>query len=186
MTANGAHEPHCERPAHGCPPPEGEPGQHGYVVGYIAELDDDTEGNQFVEYSGDVHETWEDAHTVWKKAQNWRPGWRLYSLTDMTEKPKRRRVDIENENAELDQIRGRLLKERDAYRRALSKVLAEHQPMVVEPLGGPGLQLRCRRCHTDEHHTVAHDNHMLWPCPTLAPFVTYAAPTSPEPATDQE
>ncbi len=79
-------------------------------------------------------------------------------------------ADLQAEVAELRGFRDQLRDRCGQYQ----AVLAEHQPEVVRPLSGPHLELRCKRCRTDEHHTMANENRMLWPCPTVASFIRYA------------
>lgn len=57
----------------------------GFFVGYIAELNDDSEGPQLMEWSGTVLPTEDDAREQHSEAQGWRPGWRIYALTDITD-----------------------------------------------------------------------------------------------------
>lgn len=59
----------------------------GYVVARIQELDDDTEGPQLYGFSEDVLPTEFAARIRHSDAEGWRPGWRLYALTDITEEP---------------------------------------------------------------------------------------------------
>ena len=61
----------------------------GYFVGYISELDDDSDGEQLMEFSGTVFPTEEDGQGEWEEANAWRPGWRLYRMTDITEGDRR-------------------------------------------------------------------------------------------------
>ncbi|MFG1794215.1 hypothetical protein [Nocardia sp. NPDC049149] len=71
-------EPHHLMP----PTPQSLP--PGFIVGYIAELDDDTEGPQFMWFSEDVLDTEADGRGQLAEANAWRPGWHLYRLTDVT------------------------------------------------------------------------------------------------------
>jgi hypothetical protein len=92
LIADGWRPPSPRRadgPNHSCPPGTGHTvaPKAGYFVGYIAELDDDSQGEQLMEFSGTVHRTKEAAREDWEDAQAWRPGWRLYHLTDITERP---------------------------------------------------------------------------------------------------
>lgn len=74
-----------EQPDHGAPPPPRSL-PPGFMVGYIAELDDDTEGPQLMYFSGDVVPTEDAARQEHSDAEEWRPGWRIYALTDITER----------------------------------------------------------------------------------------------------
>ncbi len=74
-------EPHHRMP----PTPQSLP--PGCIVGYIAELDDDSEGPQFMWFSEDVLGTEAAGREQLADANEWRPGWHLYRLTDITEEP---------------------------------------------------------------------------------------------------
>jgi hypothetical protein len=87
---------------------------------------------------------------------------------------KQRIADLEAENVELSAFTERSRRELAAHRKILQAIFAEHPPMPVTARSGVHIELRCKRCQTDEHHTWANDNHVPWPCPTLAPFVQYA------------
>jgi len=71
------------RPEHRCPPHQFL--KPGFYVGYIAELDDDSEGPQLMGFSDEVFATEEDARAEHADAEEWRPGWRVYQLTEVTE-----------------------------------------------------------------------------------------------------
>lgn len=77
------------RPNHNCPPGTGRTvtPETGYFIGYIAELPDDSDGEQLMEFSGTVHRNEEAAREDLADAQGWRPGWHLYRLSDITERP---------------------------------------------------------------------------------------------------
>lgn len=76
-------------PNHICPPDRFDQAPPGvrFYVGYIAELDDDSEGPQFMEFSGTTFADEAAAREELADAQAWRPGWHLYRLTDITERP---------------------------------------------------------------------------------------------------
>lgn len=57
-----------------------------YFVGYIAELDDDSDGEQLMEFSGTAFLDEAEAREELEDAQGWRPGWHLYHLTDITDR----------------------------------------------------------------------------------------------------
>ncbi|WP_327139409.1 hypothetical protein [Nocardia sp. NBC_01327] len=63
--------------------PAGHPA--GYVVGYVAQLPDDTVGPQLCTFSDDVLPTTEAGRAEFANALAWRPGWHLYALVDVTE-----------------------------------------------------------------------------------------------------
>lgn len=72
-------------PDHGMPPPPTSL-PPGFIVAYIAELDDDSEGPQLMHFSEDVLPTEEAAREQHSDAEDWRPGWRIYQLADVTER----------------------------------------------------------------------------------------------------
>lgn len=108
----------------------------------------------------------------------------------MSKESKQRIAELEAEVAELNEINIHTREQLAVYRKALTAIYHQHPPMVAWSRDNVTLELRCRRCQTDEHHTWANDNHVPWPCPTLAPFVSYAqytiAADSTEPAEDGE
>ncbi|MGW5387166.1 hypothetical protein [Nocardia sp. NPDC003963] len=74
-------------PKHGCAPGFGRtvtPAE-GYFVGFISELPDDSDGEQLMEYSGTVFPTEAEGRAELVEANEWRPKWRLYQMTDITE-----------------------------------------------------------------------------------------------------
>ncbi|WP_043737776.1 hypothetical protein [Nocardia asiatica] len=98
----------------------------------------------------------------------------------MSKESRQRIADLEAEVAELREFNTNNRAQMKAHEKILAAIYGEHPPMVVKPLRGVALELRCRRCQTDEHHTWANDNHVPWPCPTLASFVSYAVYTPAE------
>lgn len=84
---------------------------------------------------------------------------------------RERRHDLRDEITELSELNARLRDQLSRYREALTAIYAEHQPMTAWSRGNVRIELRCRRCQTDEHHTWKNDNHVPWPCPTLKHFV---------------
>lgn len=83
--------------------------------------------------------------------------------------------DLAGDLADLMEIRDNLKAMVERHKAVQHAVFAEHAPRVVRSRDGSGLELRCTRCRTDEHHTWADANMLLWPCPTLASFVTFAS-----------
>lgn len=87
---------------------------------------------------------------------------------------KQRIADLESEIAELQTFNATNRERLARYRAILAAIVVEHQPKSVTAHDGVAVELRCGRCQSDEHHTWANDNYLPWPCPTLAPFLTYA------------
>ncbi|MFB8031329.1 hypothetical protein [Streptomyces sp. NPDC055990] len=74
-------------PNHGCAPGYGRtvtPAE-GYFVGFISELPDDSDGEQLMEFSGTVFPTEAEGRAELVEANEWRPKWHLYRMTDITE-----------------------------------------------------------------------------------------------------
>ncbi|WP_405137443.1 hypothetical protein [Nocardia sp. NBC_01388] len=88
-------------------------------------------------------------------------------------------ADLEADLAELHGFNTRSRETAAQHTKILRAIYAEHQPILTQDRDR-AFELRCRRCHTDEHHTWHSDNYMPWPCPTVAPFVAYAVYTPRE------
>ena len=90
---------------------------------------------------------------------------------------KKKQQHIDDLESEVRELRGFSERGRKYEVEALAifhHVYAQHQPKVVKTQGQMRLELRCRRCTTDENHTWSNDNYLPWPCPTIAPFVATA------------
>ncbi|WP_454199539.1 hypothetical protein [Nocardia sp. Marseille-Q1738] len=98
----------------------------------------------------------------------------------MRPETKQRIADLESEVRELKEFHTSNREQLERHGEILRGIFNEHPPIVVSSRDGVRLELRCRRCQTDEHHTWANDSHLPWPCPTLAPFVRYAVYTPAE------
>lgn len=74
-------------PNHGAAPGYGRTvtPETGFYVGFIAELPDDSDGEQLMEWGGTVYLDEATAREELADANAWRPKWRLYRLTDITE-----------------------------------------------------------------------------------------------------
>lgn len=75
---------------------------------------------------------------------------------------------------EEKRFKGRFKRRLAAFEVMRDAILNEHLPSPFPAPDGVRLELRCVRCHTDEHHTRHSDNYLLWPCPTVAPILATA------------
>lgn len=80
-------------------------------------------------------------------------------------------ADLTDEVDELRRINDKCRTTIANYDKVMRAILDEHTPFMTKQRSGIGYVTRCVRCQTDEHHVWATDNHMLWPCPTVAPLL---------------
>jgi hypothetical protein len=80
-------------------------------------------------------------------------------------------ADLTEEVGELRSINDRCRTTIAEYNKIMRAIVDEHTPFMTGKRSGVGYEVRCVRCQTDEHHVWATDNHMPWPCPTVAPLL---------------
>jgi len=75
--------------------------------------------------------------------------------------------ELESTLREEESFKVRFQRELAAYVVMRNGIFVEHPAKSFPSRDGVHLELRCVRCHTDEHHTWYSDNFLIWPCPTV-------------------